>query len=129
MESESPPLECAEVGGVRVFTVRAPQLLADVAEQVTKLSEAVLDQPGPRNVVLDLARVSYISSGGVTALVSLMKRVKALEGQLIMCGIAPPVAAILRLCQLIPQENGRGSSVLATAPDVADAVRRLTESA
>lgn len=129
MASDSPPLDCTEIGGVRVFSVRPPQLLTDVAEAITRQSEATLDQPGPKHVVLNLERVQYISSAGVSTLVALLKRVKANDGRLVVCGITPPVLAILRLCQLLPQDTGRGSAVLASAPDVTAAVQRLTEPA
>jgi anti-anti-sigma factor len=130
MESHQdyPHLECWVESGVRVFVVKAPQLLDDSADKVRRDFDRALRELGPAHVALSLERVSVVSSAGISALFSLLKRVKALGGDVVLCGLSTQVTMVLRLCQLIEQEDGGGPSVFPTEPDVAAAVRRLSGS-
>jgi anti-anti-sigma factor len=118
-------LECAEEAGVRVFVVTSPQLLDDVADKLRRDFTRALDEPGPKDVVVCLERVGCVSSNGITTLFLLLKRVKASGGQVVLCGVTPQVATVLRLCQLIEQDDRTRPAVFATEPDIATAVRRL----
>lgn len=118
-------LECAEEAGVRVFVVTSPQLLDDVAEKLKRDFTRALDEPGPKDVVVCLERVGCVSSNGITTLFTLLKRVKAGGGQVVLCGVTQQVATVLRLCQVIEQDGSSRPGVFATEPDVATAVRRL----
>jgi anti-anti-sigma factor len=123
--ADSPHLEYSEDGGARVFAIQSVQLLNDVATKLEQDFARLYAQPGPRHVVVDLGRVTYLSSAGVTALVTLRQRVKAAGGEIVLSGLTPPVATVLRMCKLIAPEAG-GPSVFPSEPDVAAAVRRLS---
>jgi anti-anti-sigma factor len=128
MESyqDYPSLECSVESGVRVFVVKTPQLLDDAADKLRRDFERALREPGPSRVALSLERVGVVSSDGISALFSLLKRVKALGGEVVLCSLTAQVAMVLRLCQLIEQEDSARPSVFASEPDVAAAVRRLS---
>jgi anti-anti-sigma factor len=123
--ADSPHLEYSEAGGARVFAIQSVQLLNNIATKLEEDFARLYAQPGPRNVVVDMGRVTYLSSVGVTALVALRQHVKTAGGEIVLCGLTPPVTTVLRMCKLIAPEAG-GPSVFPTEPDVAAAVRRLS---
>jgi anti-anti-sigma factor len=128
MESyqDYPNLACHVESGVRVLVVKARQLLDDTAEPLRRDLDRAMREQGPSQVVLSLERVGVVSSAGISTLFTLLKRVKALDGRLVLCGLTPQVTMVLRLCQLIAQEDGAGPFVFAAEPDVPAAVGRLS---
>lgn len=65
-------------------------------------------EKGERHIVLDLARLSYISSAGLRVVLLLAKKLKQADGALILCDIQPNVRevfeisgflAILKVCE------------------------------
>ncbi len=68
-----------------------------------------------RRVVLDLAKVDYLSSFGLRAMLNLGKLLEPLEGELLVADLQPPVAKVYR---------GSGfNSLFRDFPDVDSAVR------
>ncbi len=65
---------------------------------------------GARRVVIDLARVEYISSAGLRVLLIAAKRLKPPQGALALCGLGPSVRTVLELAgfmSLFAVEPGR----------------------
>ena len=58
---------------------------------------------GDRRIVVDLAGVDYMSSGGVLALDALDGRLTAVGGTLILCGLSEPVRRVCALAGLTPR--------------------------
>ena len=69
--------------------------------------------PDAARLVLDLAHVNYVSSAGLRSLLSLLKRVKALSGSLVLAAVHPRVVDILEIAGFTPL------FVLAATPDEA----------
>lgn len=69
--------------------------------------------PAAARLVLDLAHVNYVSSAGLRSLLSLLKRVKALGGSLVLAAVHPRVVDILEIAGFTPL------FVLAATPDEA----------
>jgi anti-anti-sigma factor len=69
--------------------------------------------PGAARVVLDLAHVTYVSSAGLRSLLTLLKRVKSLDGSLVLAAVHPRVVDILEIAGFTPL------FVLAATPDAA----------
>jgi stage II sporulation protein AA (anti-sigma F factor antagonist) len=55
---------------------------------------------GARQVVLDLSAVPYVSSAGLRVLLVVAKRLRAVEGRLILCGVQPYVKEVLDISGL-----------------------------
>lgn len=52
---------------------------------------------GARRLVVDFAAVEYISSAGLRVFLVLAKRMRDLQGRLVLCGMPEPVAQVFRL--------------------------------
>lgn len=94
--------------GVMVIEVRLTQLLDEQAEGLRRELAGLLKESKPRLVVLDLSRVTVISSFGVGVVVSLLKRVREQGGDLVLCGLAPMVEEVFHICQLISSDANLG---------------------
>jgi anti-anti-sigma factor len=57
---------------------------------------------GARSLVVDFADVDYISSAGLRVFLVLAKRLKALDGHLVLCGMGPPVRQVFQLAGFLP---------------------------
>jgi anti-sigma B factor antagonist len=84
----------AAIGEVDVFT--APQLDAELSR---------LTADGRTDLVVDLSRVDFLDSTGLSVLVKALKRVREADGRLVVVVTADRVAKVFRLTgldQLIP---------------------------
>ena len=82
----------------------------DAERQTAQLPQA------PR-VVLDLSRLSYISSAGLRLLLKLGKEIKEAGGQLVLAALQPMVEEVFRMTGF--------DGMFEIAADVADAEQRL----
>jgi anti-anti-sigma factor len=57
---------------------------------------------GERRLVLDLARVEYISSAGLRVLLRLAKKMQLAEGHLVLCGLGDSVRQVFELAGFLP---------------------------
>jgi len=105
--------------GVMLIEVRLTGLLDEQAEGLRRELAALLKESKPRLAVLDLSRVTAISSLGVGVVVNLLKRVREQGGEMVLCGLAPMVE-VFRICQLISSETNIGG--LKTRRTVAEAL-------
>ena len=60
-----------------------------------------LIRDGATRLLLDLARVDYISSAGLVALDAVMGRLHESGGDLVICGVCEPVRLALEMAGLI----------------------------
>ena len=72
---------------------------------------------GHKKIILDLSRTSYISSIGLSALVSLLKRTKKEDCDLILCGVTDRIQEVLTTTKL--------SEMFEISPTRDDAVNKL----
>jgi anti-anti-sigma factor len=119
-------LDCVVESGVHVLSITRASLLDEDATQLRRDAAAVLPPGAPSRVVLDLARVDAMSSAGVGALVGLLKRIREQGGQLVLCGLSPRVAYVLKMCRLIDEDAGR--AIFVTTRDQESALARLAAS-
>jgi len=66
-------------------------------DYLTKLAER-----GGNRVVVDLARVDYISSAGLRVMLALAKRTKQKQGRLALCGLNDAVKQVFSLAGFLP---------------------------
>jgi anti-anti-sigma factor len=78
----------------RVAFASADTLAATVADAIAQ---------GNRHLVIDLARVDYMSSAGLKALEVAAGRCSEMHGTLVLCALSEPVRIALDLAGLIPR--------------------------
>jgi len=108
-------LHISTEGPIQIVRVQTARVADESIEGVRQGLIAVAEQHA--EIVLDLSRVEYISSMGLSTLVSLYKRVRAKNGHMILAGLQPAVRTILETTYLL--------KLFPTAPDRAQAVRDL----
>jgi stage II sporulation protein AA (anti-sigma F factor antagonist) len=59
-------------------------------------------EKGERRLVVDLARIEYISSAGLRVLLLVAKRLQAAEGRLVLCTLGPAVWQVFELAGFLP---------------------------
>jgi anti-anti-sigma factor len=111
--------------GVLVLTLSPPRIQdEDLAIATRQDVLQAVTESGATNVVLNLEHVQQISSVAFWPLLSLHRKVKELQGRLLLCGLQPGVAEVLHVTRMI-SSSGSGHAPLEEAPDVPAAVARL----
>jgi bifunctional UDP-N-acetylglucosamine pyrophosphorylase/glucosamine-1-phosphate N-acetyltransferase len=88
-----------EVGPVTVLEVDGRLTLGPPVEELGRQIRRVLESGG-RKLLVNLARLSYIDSAGMGALVSAMKTTRERGGQFKLCGIVPKVLTLIETANL-----------------------------
>ena len=101
-----------QVKNVSVMTVKGRVDSATAPDLENALKQLV--EGDKTQIVLDLKDVEYMSSAGLRAMVSTLKSVKRVNGDLRLCTPSPRVAEVLRLAGL--------NSIFSIYPAQADAV-------
>jgi anti-anti-sigma factor len=57
---------------------------------------------GTRDLVVDFTDVEYISSAGLRVFLLLAKRMRDLQGRIVLCGMPGPVRQVFRLAGFMP---------------------------
>jgi anti-anti-sigma factor len=111
--------------GVLVLTFTEPHIRGDdLAEEVRDELLAAADEAGADRVVLDMARVTYMSSVAFRPLLQLHAALKDRRGRIVLCNLAEAVREVLHLTRLV-STNPSSRSPFEERPDVAAAVAAL----
>jgi anti-sigma B factor antagonist len=102
-ESKSRPgrLEVEDVGGATVASFTDRKILDERNIQI--LGEqlfGLVDQQGKTNLVLNFAKVEYLSSAALGMLIRLRKKVLEAGGKLVLCGIDPQIYEVFVITKL-----------------------------
>ena len=73
-------------------------------EQLEKTLGPILDQH-PRVLKFDMERLGYISSMGLRVMLQTMKRLKVVDGRLILTGLQPPIKKVFEIARLLPEQS------------------------
>lgn len=89
-----------DLGSVRLVVVEGRVSSATAAE----LSRVLTRQPadGPRKLVVDLTGVDYVNGAGLRAFETAAAGLDGSGGELIICGLQPPVQVAFDLAGAIP---------------------------
>ncbi len=94
----SPRFFVETVGGVTVASFADAELVAEqVIEEVSGQLETLADNPGFERVVLNFREVRFMSSSMLGVLLKFSRKVKAVEGQLKLCCIAPHLREVFKI--------------------------------
>lgn len=77
----------------RIDTTTSPRVEESVARTVDE---------GARDLVIDFSNVEYISSAGLRVLLVLAKRMRDLQGRLVLCSMPESVRQVFRLAGFMP---------------------------
>jgi anti-sigma B factor antagonist len=91
-------LEDAPEGDCLVVSLKEKRLDAVIAANFRDALVERIDQ-GQRNIVLDMAQVSFMDSSGLGAVVFILKHLGH-KGRLHICGVTPGVMAVLKLTRM-----------------------------
>ena len=69
-----------------------------------KKVQPIIDQKA-KNVLINMAGVSYISSAGLSAIFTLMKKVKEQQGELLLCNLQPQIKKVFEIIKALPTTN------------------------
>lgn len=92
-------LQSQRVGDVIVVRCRGRIVSGEEADHLQRELERLTERT--KNVVLQLAEVNYVDSGGLGALVRLFGRLRAARGDLKLCQLSPFVAQVLKATNLL----------------------------
>ncbi|HCC33336.1 MAG TPA: anti-sigma F factor antagonist [Clostridiales bacterium] len=68
-----------------------------LAEELRRAGENLLGRGGRHSLVLDMRRVDFIDSSGLSAILGRYRRVLELQGRMAVSGATPRVASLLEL--------------------------------
>ena len=91
-------LEDVPEGDCLVVSLKEKRLDAVIAANFRDALVERIDQ-GQRNIVLDMAQVSFMDSSGLGAVVFILKHLGH-KGRLHICGVTPRVMAVLKLTRM-----------------------------
>ncbi len=94
-------IEVREVAGVAVVQFRDPKYTDEL--RILEFGQELLDlveNGGYRKVVLNFGRIEFFSSGALGKLITLDKRIKALNGSLVCCNIQPDIFEVFKITRL-----------------------------
>jgi anti-sigma B factor antagonist len=86
------------IGTVTVVAFPVDEIDAGNAPELKRDVAPILD--AGRHVVIDLARLRFIDSSGLGAMLSCLRHVSARGGDLKLCALAPPVRAAFELVRM-----------------------------
>ncbi len=95
------PLGLETAGSVIIVRFQLVEILHnDIVDLIDEQLSSLVEDEGRRLVVLDLTAVRKVSSAFLGRVVALHKRLLALQGRLVLCGLDPEVRRVFDLCQL-----------------------------
>ena len=89
----------------RIDSLIAPELKSEVVIQ---------NAEGARNIIMDLSKVNYIDSSGLSAILVANRLCKNHNGSFVLTGLQPPVKKLIEISQL--------QSILNVVPTLSEAI-------
>lgn len=92
-------LDFEVVGDVLVVAPRHKRLDASVADSLKQRLRNFVEQ-GHSKLVLDLEKVQFMDSSGLTVIISTLKALDNREGELVVCGVNDNLGSLFHLTRL-----------------------------
>ena len=96
------PMAIQPTGTVMIVEFKQPSLMDPIVLEASgKRLNSLVDDEDQRKLLLDFERVQYLSSQAIGILLTLKKKLDALpHSRLVLCGIQPRLAELLRITRL-----------------------------
>jgi anti-anti-sigma factor len=104
--------------GVTIVTLQGRLDAPAVPEAERGFLDAV--EAGAHNVLVDLAGVEYISSGGVRVIVVLAKALEKVDGNMKLCNLNPFVSEVFKITNLASRYDIRSDRMAGLAAFAAE---------
>jgi anti-sigma B factor antagonist len=100
LASENYPQFTAQtVGDILIVTLTESQ--ADISsQQLGHDLDAAVRESGARKVIVDLGQIQYLWAAAFRPLLRLRRKVQAMNGRLVLCGLPPMVADVFHVVAL-----------------------------
>ena len=89
-----------DIQDVIVVRVQNHEISYDTGESLHAQMHTFLEGPKPVKVVLDLSKLTFLGSIGLTVLVVFLKRIKTIDGQLAIAGLAGQCRTVMSVTKL-----------------------------
>jgi anti-sigma B factor antagonist len=101
-EAQNLPFTLQPIGKVMVVEFRHPSLMDQVIlENASKRLYKLVDEEDRRLLILDFEKVQFLSSQAIGILLTMKKKLDALpNSRLVLCGIGPRLAELLKITRL-----------------------------
>jgi anti-sigma B factor antagonist len=99
-----------------VIEFRTPSLMDPVQlDQIAQQLYRLVDAEDRRKIIMDFEKVQYLSSQAIGIVMNMNKKIMALKGKLILCGVGGKLMELVKITRL--------DKVLMIKPTQAEAVR------
>jgi anti-anti-sigma factor len=108
-----------QIGESTVVEFTSPSLMDPIElEQIAQQLYKLIDEQDRRQIILDFAKVQYLSSQAIGILLAMQKKLSALgKSSLVLCGVGARLMELLRITRL--------DRVLTIKPSQKEAIRSL----
>lgn len=118
-------LEVRTEESVLVLTFKTPQVEGEeVAEEVRQELVAAVTLSGLNKVVVNLQSVQYVSSVAFRPLLNLRRKLREIDGRLVLCGLSKVIGDVFYTTRLVSR-TGEVSAPFEMEPDVPAAIAHL----
>lgn len=94
-------LEVQDSGNVTIVNFTRAKILDDqVIQSIGEQLFGLVDAQGKQNILLNFAKVEYLSSAALGKLISLNKKIATVKGKLALCNIAPSIIEVFDITGL-----------------------------
>jgi anti-anti-sigma factor len=120
-------ISCRTDGDVLILTVKESHLQTDdLADGVRKEMAQAVEHYQLNKLVLDFQEVRYFGSAGFRPLLSMVRKLRDLNGRMIFCNLCLAVQEIFQITRLI-HTNRSTLAPFETAPTLAEALAQLRQ--
>ena len=87
------------VGNAKKITIHVEKFDVSNMKEIKKSIESEINRKSS-NIIIDFSRVNFIDSSGLSVVIATFKKLKAMRGQLKLCGLKAQPLQLLKITQL-----------------------------
>ncbi|HQY89109.1 MAG TPA: STAS domain-containing protein [Tepidisphaeraceae bacterium] len=95
------PFNVQPIKDVSIVEFRDASLMDPVAlDRAAERLYAMIEKEDRRKIILDFSAVQYMSSQSIGIVMNMQKKLTAIKGSMILCGVGPKLQELLKLTRL-----------------------------